>query len=127
MILARCGSIELWPELEVAAWLLKKGADANARAAVDAQGFGGHTPLFHAVVTLDAHDDSKAHLLLKHGANPNARATFRKQLRDAGEPEKEKMLVFQDVTPIGYAKGFREPNWVIQPALELLKAHGGVE
>ena len=27
-----------------------RGADANARATIDAEGFGGHTPLFNAVV-----------------------------------------------------------------------------
>ena len=32
-------------------WLLQHGADANAKAAVDADGFGGHTPLFGCVVT----------------------------------------------------------------------------
>lgn len=115
-----------YDDLAAAAWLLEQGADVDARAAVDEEGFGGHTPLFHAVVTLGARDDSKARLLLKHGANPNARATFRTQLRDAGAPGIEKTFVFHDVTPIAYAKRFREPNWVIHPALELLKAHGGV-
>ena len=44
-----------------------------------------------------------------------------------GEPEKEKMFEFHDVTPIGYAQRFQVPEWVSRPALELLKAHGGVE
>lgn len=116
-----------YDEMELAAWLLEKGADANARSAVDADGFGGHTPLFHAVLSLGAKDDGKARLLLKHGADPNARATFRKQLRDMGEPEKEKMFEFRSVTPTGYAKRFQEPKWVSQAALELLKARGGAE
>jgi hypothetical protein len=66
-------------------------------------------------------------LLLKHGANVNARATIRKQLRNMGEPEKEKMFEFHDVTPTGYAQRFQVAEWVSRPALELLKAHGGVE
>lgn len=116
-----------YDELEIATWLLEKGAGVNVRAAIDADGFGGHTPLFHAVVALGARDDSKARLLLKHGADPNARATIRKQLRDMNEKEKEQMFEFHNVTPIGYAKRFQEPQWVSQPALELLKAYGGVE
>src|SRR5688572_27468722 len=116
-----------YDEFEIAAWLLENGANANARATVDADGFGGHTPLFHAVVSLGVDDDAKARLLLQHGADPNARATIRKQLRDMGDPEKEKMFEFHDVTAIGYASRFQEPGWVIRPALELVRAQGGVE
>jgi ankyrin repeat protein len=116
-----------YDELDIAAWLLEKGADANARAAVDAEGFGGHTPLFHAVISMGLRDESKALLLLKHGADPNARATIRKQLRDVGDPEKERMFEFRDVTPIAFAKRFQEPRFVSQTALELLEAHGGME
>jgi ankyrin repeat protein len=116
-----------YDELEIAAWLLEKGADTNVRAAVDGQGFGGHTPLFHAVVSLGERDDAKARLLLNRGADPNARSTIRKQLRDMDDPEKEKMFEFHNVTPMGYAKRFQEPSWVSQPALELVKAHGGTE
>jgi ankyrin repeat protein len=116
-----------YDELEIAGWLLDQGAAVDALAAVDADGFGGHTPLFHAVVTLGERDDAKARLLLKHGANVNARATIRKQLRNMGEPEKEKMFEFHDVTPTGYAQRFQVAEWVSRPALELLKAHGGVE
>jgi len=99
-----------YDDVDVARWLLERGADVNARAALDAEGFGGHTPLFHAVVTLAAPDDSKAKLLLERGANPNARATIRKQLRDMGDPEKERMREFHNVTPIGYARQFQEPS-----------------
>ncbi len=116
-----------YDELEAAAWLLESGADADARAAVDVDGFGGHTPLFHAVVALGARDDAKARLLLEHGAEPNLRATIRKQLRDMNEPEKEKLVEFRNVTPLGYARNFQEPSWVCRPALELLSAHGGEE
>jgi len=115
-----------YDEMEIASWLLESGADPNARAEVDAEGFGGHTPLFHAVVSLGDRSDARARLLLANGANPNARATFRKQLRDMGDPEKERMMVFQDTTPIAYARQYQEPGWVSEPALAALAAAGGV-
>ncbi|MCW8129969.1 MAG: ankyrin repeat domain-containing protein [Planctomycetota bacterium] len=116
-----------YDEAEIAAWLLDRGADPNARAEVDADGFGGHTPLFHAVIALGTRDDAKARLLLERGADPNARATIRKQLRDMGDPEKEKMFEFHGVTPLGFARRFQEQRWVCQPVLDLLRAHGGTE
>jgi hypothetical protein len=115
-----------YDELEIATWLLENGADVNARAGIDAGGFGGHTAMFHAVVSLGAPDSSRARLLLQYGADPNARATIRKQLKDMDTPEKEKLFEFHDVTPIAYASQFQEPAWVSQPALELLRARGGL-
>jgi ankyrin repeat protein len=114
-------------DLETAQWLIEQGADVNARASIDTEGFGGHTPLFHAVVTLGKKDDAKARLLVERGADPNARTTLRKQLVDTGNPETEKMREFHNVTPIGYARRFQEPGWVSEPALTLLAAHGGME
>jgi len=116
-----------YDELELAAWLLNRGADVNAQAAEDSAGFGAHTPLFHSVVSLGRRDDAKARLLLDHGATPNARATFRKQLRDMGHPEKEQLREFRNVTPIGYARQFQEPKWVSEDALKLIAQRGGSE
>src|SRR5579884_3193930 len=115
-----------YDEMEIARWLLERGADPNARAAVDAEGFGGHTPLFHAVVSLGDRSDAKARLLLAHGADPNARATFRKQLLDMGDPEKERQVVFHEATPRGYARQYLEPAWVSEPAIAALVAAGGM-
>jgi hypothetical protein len=115
-----------YDDIEVARWLIERGADVNATAALDADGFGGHTPLFHAVVTLAAPDDSKARLLLEHGANHNARATIRKQLKDMGDPDKEQMHEFHNVTPVGYARQW-EPSWVNGPAIAAIAERGGTE
>jgi ankyrin repeat protein len=116
-----------YDDIDMARWLIERGADVNARATLDADGFGGHTPLFHTAVTLAAPDDSMARLLLERGANPNARATFRKQIRDMGDPDKERMREFHNVTPIGYASQFQEPSWVNGPAIAAIAERGGTE
>lgn len=116
-----------YDDLDAARWLVERGADVNAPAAIDSEGFGGQTPIFHTVVTLGSHDDSMARLLLDHGTNADARATFRKQLRDMGDAEKEQMRVFENVTPIGYAHQYVEQSWVNQPALALIADRGGKE
>ena len=119
-------AIEL-DDLESASWLMDRGADPNARAAIDADGFGGHTPLFHAVVSLGRRDDAKARFLLGRGADPNVRATIRKQLRDMGDQEKEALREFPNVTALGYARRYQEPEWVSEPALAALVEYGGGE
>jgi ankyrin repeat protein len=117
-----------YADIDVARWLIERGADANAKAASDADGFGGHTPLFQTVVTLvRPPDDSQARLLLERGADPNARATIRKQLRFMGDPEKEMMREFHNVTPIGYASRWQEPSWVNGPAITAIVERGGTE
>jgi hypothetical protein len=109
----------------VARWLIDRGADVNARAAIDADGFGGHTALFHTVVTMGRKDDSLAQLLLRGGADARLRATFRKQLVDMGDPEKERMREYHDVTSIGFARVFQEPGWVNEAAIGAIREYGG--
>ncbi|MGE5192115.1 MAG: hypothetical protein ACM3U2_06390 [Deltaproteobacteria bacterium] len=110
---------------KTARWLIERGADVNARAAMDADGFGGHSPLFHTTVTLACQNDVLARLLLRHGADPNLRATFRKQLVGMGDPAKDRMIEYLEVTPIGFARQFPEPKWVNDAAIAALVEHGG--
>jgi ankyrin repeat protein len=115
-------------DIDVARWIIERGADVNARAKTDAQGFEGHTPLFHTVVNLAAAmgpgDDSKARLLLDHGADPNARASFPRDANFHGNSPGE---AIRDVTPIGYARRHPDQNVVNTPALEAIIERGGKE
>ncbi|PTX97361.1 hypothetical protein DB346_20370 [Verrucomicrobia bacterium LW23] len=113
-------------ELEIAQWLISKGADVNAPALVDAEGFGGHTPLFNAVVTQmnlggGKDDVSFAKLLLDNGANPHTRTTLRKGLRFVDD---ETVHEFHNVTPVEYAAQFHERRWVNRAAAALVEERG---
>lgn len=117
-------------EIEIARLLIAHGADVNARADVDADGFGGHTPLFGCVVN-DSYlcgrqrDAAFARLLLDHGADPNARASIRKQLHFVPD---ETMHEYHDVTPIAWGEQFhgeRYHDWVAKPAMQLIAERGG--
>jgi hypothetical protein len=117
-------------EIEIARWLIEHGADVNACAEMDADGFGGQTPLFHCVVN-DSYlcgrqrDGAFARLLLDHGADPNARASLRKQLRFVRD---ETMHEYHDVTPLAWGERFHgQPfhDWVSKPAMQLIVECGG--
>ncbi len=111
-------------EVDTAQWLIDQGADVNANATVDADGFGGHTPLFHTTVTLGPKTDVLARLLLRSGADPKARATFRKQLRMTGNPN-EQMVEYHNVTAIEFAAQFQEPSFVNEAAIAAIRDFGG--
>lgn len=116
-----------YDEMEIAKWLFEKGADANTRAAVDAEGFGGHTALFGCVVSQAyrcglQRDGAFARFLLEHGADPNARASLRKRLRFVGD---EATHEFRDVTPLSWGERFHEQDWVNQAAMRLITERGG--
>jgi Ankyrin repeat len=112
-------------EIDLARWLIERGADVNARAAIDDRGLGGHTPLFGAVVTQPMRlrrDDQFARLLLDAGADPNIRASLGKRLRFADD---ESWHEYRDVTPLGWGQRFHDQSFVSQPALRLITARGG--
>jgi hypothetical protein len=111
-------------EPEIARWLIGRGMDVDARAEIDADGFGGHTALFGCAVTpsgLAKHDDL-ARLLLDHGADPNARASLRKRLRFVAD---ESMREYREVTPMGWGQQFHDPLFVNPSAMRLIAERGG--
>jgi hypothetical protein len=114
-------------EIEIARWLIERGASVNAKAEVDADGFGGHTPLFGCVVSQAyrcglQHDAALARLLLNHGADPNARASLRKRLRFVAD---ESMHEYRDVTALAWGERFQDQAWVNRAAMRLIADRGG--
>ena len=127
-----------YDELEIAKWLLERGMDANVRATVDADGFGGHTPLFATVVSqpnfwMNLQNRPAAapmtKLLFEHGADPNARASLRKQLHPGYGPKYDvtRPYEYRDVTPLGWGRRFHAQIFVSGPALQQIEKHGGHE
>jgi ankyrin repeat protein len=111
-----------YDEHDLFVWMLECGADPNARAAVDADGFGGHTPLFGCVVNqayrcaIHGQDRYVRHLL-DAGADPLVRASLRKQLRFVAD---ETEHVYHDVTPREWGQTFHDQDWVNPAVLQLL-------
>jgi ankyrin repeat protein len=84
--------------LEAAKLLLERGADVNARAAVDESGVGGQTPIFHAVTQFFDGGLPMTQLLVERGADLSARAKLPGHYRRPDE--------FVESTPLGYALRF---------------------
>ncbi len=121
-----------YDELEIAEWLIAEGADVNRRARVNADGFGGHTALFGAVVSQAAFwpnsqgrvDEAPiARLFLDHGADLTVRASLRKQLHPGYGPHP--VREYRDVTPFEWGTQFEPKVFVSLMALRLIAERGG--
>lgn len=120
-------------ELEIAEWLLDRGMDPDARAAIDADSFGGYTALFSTVVSqrnfwvnhgTGQPDEARfTRLLLDRGADPNIRASLRARLEEGhgGGPLRE----YRDVTPLGWGEQYPEQIFVSRESLRLIQSRGG--
>jgi hypothetical protein len=120
-------------EVEIGEWLLDRGMDPNARAVIDADGFGGYTAIFSTVVSQrnfwvnygkgQADEARFTHLLLDRGADPNVRASMRARLEagHGGGPLRE----YRDVTPLGWGEQFPARIFVSQESLRLIEGRGG--
>ena len=122
-------------ELDIARWLLDRGMDVNARAAVGRSGFGGYTALFNTVVSQPNFWMNYGkrgpfvapftELLLERGADPNVRASIWKRLHPGhGDPARHD---YRDVTALSWGRRFHAPIFVSEPAMRLIAAAGGVE
>jgi len=109
-------------EREIFDWLLNNGADVNAPAIVDSEGFGGHTPLFNVVVS-DAYvngrqrDGYMARRLLDLGADTNVKVNLRKYLDWREVPG---WHIARNVTPLQWAADFPERGWVSREAVGMI-------
>ena len=85
--------------LKAARALVEMGADVNARAAFDAHGLNGHTPIFHTVNSNGNRSAPILDLLLEAGARPDV--SLQGITWGLGF---EWETTFFDVTPISYAQ-----------------------
>jgi ankyrin repeat protein len=120
-------------EVEIGEWLLDRGMNPDAPAAIAADGIGGYTALFSTVVSQHNFwvnykkgqpDEARfTKLLLDRGANPNARASLRHRFEDGhgGGPLRD----YRDVTPLGWAARFPQKVFVSRESMRLVEARGG--
>jgi hypothetical protein len=106
-------------EEEIFELLLDHGAEVNAKANVDAYGFGGHTPIYNAVVSHGKRQGAMAHRLLARGASATVRASLRKFLDWRETPGWHEA---RNVTPAEWGCTFPEKGWVNAEALRLLQS-----
>jgi len=119
--------------LEIAQWLLEHGMDPDARAATDADGFGGYTALNSTVVSQHnfwvnhgkgrPDDASFTRLLLDRGADPDVRASLKARLEEGhgGGPLRE----YRDVTALGWGERYDAKLFVSRESLRLIESRGG--
>ena len=120
-------------EVEIAEWLLNRGMNPDARAAIDTDGFGGYTALFSTVVSQrnfwvnygkgQPDEACFTRLLLDRGADPNIRASLRQRLEEGhgGGPLRE----YRNVTPLGWGEQYSARIFVSRESLRLIEARGG--
>jgi len=109
-------------EKEIFDLLIARGSDVNARAIVDAEGFGGHSPLFNAIVSCSyacgrQRDAYMARALLQQGASPSVSTNLRKFLDWIEKPGWHEA---RNVTAAEWANTFPEKSWVNVEALQLI-------
>ena len=110
-------------EKEIFDWLIEQGGDVNAEAITDKEGFGGHTPLFNAIVsqayaTGRQRDAYMTQRLLDLGADIQVKVNLRKYLDWCEQPE---WHIARNVTPLEWAADFPEKGWINQEAVSLLE------
>ena len=69
-------------------------------------------------------DEPLARLLLERGADPNARASIRKEFAFSRDPFPDE---YRDVTPLGWGRRFHDQGMVPHGALRLIAERGGHE
>ena len=106
--------------VDAARLLLDRGADVNARAAVDDAGVGGQSAIFHAVTQWDDRGLPMARLLVERGADLSVRVTL------PGHYERPEEVL--ECTPLGYARRFpSEPDAETSQTVAFLLERAAIE
>jgi ankyrin repeat protein len=106
-------------ELEAARLLLDRGANVNARAAVDDAGVGGQTAIFHAVTQSGDEGLPMTQFLVDRGADLSVRVKL------PGDYERPGEVV--ECTPLGYARRFQKEFHAESRTIAFLRERGAVE
>jgi hypothetical protein len=121
-----------YDEFEIAEWLIANGADVNVRSAIDADGFGGYTPLFNTVMSQPnfwknysgGHGSTRfTELFLEHGAEVSVRASVRKKLHPGYSRTcyTETWYEYRNLTALEYADQFHARVFVDDALVKLIK------
>jgi hypothetical protein len=125
-------------EDEIFGWLIKSGANVNARSDHDSHGFGGYTPIFNTVMSQPNYwmnftggggSTRFTERLLELGADTSIRGSIRKKLHPGYAPryDTENWHEYRDVTALEYGEQFHARVFVSEPSLEQLRKHSTVE
>ncbi len=113
-------------EMRLARWLIARGADVNATAAVDADGFGGHTPLFACVVSqplrLRASDDGWPGCCSITAPTQTAAPRC---ASGCGSSTTRRCTNIATCHPLGWGERFHDQGFVSRPAMRLIASRGG--
>jgi ankyrin repeat protein len=121
-------------ELEIASWLLSNGMHVDVPAAIDDEGIGGQTALFHAVVCYlnfwanyrdEKGDPTFAQVLLALGADPNARASLRETLWEGNPWAPVGERTHRQLTPLAWGAEYHKRIVVNTSAMTLIAEAGG--
>jgi ankyrin repeat protein len=105
--------------VDAARLLLDRGADVDARAAVDNFGVGGQTAIFHAATQWRDHGLPIAQLLVERGADLGVRVKL------PGHHERPDEVV--ECTPLGYALKFQRESLYEGRTVAFLRERGAIE
>jgi hypothetical protein len=66
-------------------------------------------------------------VVLKHGADPNARASLRKRVHPGYSPKHdvENTYEYRNITPLAWGRRFHAKVFVSEPAMKLIEAAAG--
>jgi ankyrin repeat protein len=104
--------------VDAARLLLDRGADVNARAAVDDAGVGGQTAIFHAVTQFGDGGLPMVQLLVQRGAD------LRVRVKLPGHYDRPDEVV--ECTPLGYALRFQNESHS-DKTVAFLRERGAIE